>query len=198
MLERIAADLAGPGWSVCDNFIPAETVKALATECRQQWQRGQFRAAQVGIGENLKLRPEIRSDQVIWLDSSVLSPPQQIYFDAVEDVRYAVNQALYLGLFEFEAHLTLYPPGSFYRRHVDRFRGSEYRLVSCVLYLNENWLPEHGGQLRLHTPQHETKHVDIAPSAGALVCFLTEHMEHEVLLTHHDRLSVTGWLCARR
>lgn len=196
MIDQIVTDLAGPGWSVCANFMPAECTAALARECVQKRDSGGFRAARVGIGGNLQLRPEIRSDQVHWLDENALSPAQQDYFTAIENLRRALNQQLYLGLFEFEAHLTVYPSGAHYLRHLDRFRGSEHRVVSCILYLNHAWQPAHGGQLRLHPASSEP--VDVAPTAGTLVSFLSESMSHEVLESRQPRLSVTGWLCLRR
>lgn len=41
------------------------------------------------------------------------------------------------------------PTGAFYRRHLDRFRDDDRRMVSAVLYLNEDWQPQDGGQLRM-------------------------------------------------
>lgn len=65
-------------------------------------------------------------------------------------MRQRINQSLMLGLFGFESHFALYPTGSFYRRHLDQFQGASHRTVSCITYLNDDWLPEHGGALRLY------------------------------------------------
>jgi hypothetical protein len=68
------------------------------------------------------------------------------------------RRALQLGLFDFECHFALYPPGAGYRRHLDRFTGRDSsadegaRVLSCVLYLNREWGPEDRGQLRLYRP----------------------------------------------
>jgi SM-20-related protein len=38
-------------------------------------------------------------------------------------MRLALNARLFLGLFDFEAGYAVYPPGGFFTRHVDSFRG---------------------------------------------------------------------------
>ncbi len=68
----------------------------------------------------------------------------------MEALRQILNRELFLGLEEYESHFALYAPGAFYRAHLDRFRDDDKRTVSVVLYLNDDWLPEHGGALRLH------------------------------------------------
>ncbi len=68
----------------------------------------------------------------------------------MDSLREAMNRGLFLGLEDFESRFALYPPGAFYLRHVDRFRDDDRRMVSAVLYLNDEWLPEYGGQLRMY------------------------------------------------
>ena len=104
----------------------------------------------------------------------------------MDSLRQALNASLFLGLEDFECHFALYPPGAYYQKHVDRFRDDDARTVSAVLYLNDAWLPEHGGALRLHLPQRQ---VDIQPTGGSLVVFMSAGTEHEVLPASRDRLS---------
>jgi SM-20-related protein len=110
-------------------------------------------------------------------------------------LRLELNAHALLGLFELELHYAWYPPGAGYERHVDQPQGRVQRLVSLVLYLNEGWAPEAGGELRIFDAAGG--HRDIAPVAGRLVCFLTPGREHAVLPTQRDRLSVSGWFRAR-
>ena len=110
-----------------------------------------------------------------------------------EQIRLALNRRLFLALFEFEAHLALYPPGAFYRRHVDSFRGAANRMVSLVVYLNRAWHPGDGGELVLYRPQTAEEMIRIAPCAGTLLLFMSEEIEHEVLPTRTDRASIAGW-----
>ena len=55
----------------------------------------------------------------------------------MDSLREALNRGLFLGLEDFECHFALYPPGAFYRKHVDRFRDDDRRMVSAVIYLND-------------------------------------------------------------
>lgn len=192
--SSIVERLAGPGWAVCPGFINPQHLELLATEAAALWKNGEFRHARVGIGPQRQLRPEIRSDHVLWLDESDASPALAAYLALIEQLRLALNQALFLGLFSFEVHLTVYPAGSFYQRHVDQFQGTRHRIVSCILYLNRDWQPADGGQLRLYPPDGM---VEIYPEGGTLVVFLSEGIEHEVCPAKRERFSLTGWLRLR-
>lgn len=68
-------------------------------------------------------------------------------------------------------------------------------MVSLVLYLNDAWLPEQGGELRLYLD--ERRHQDVLPLGGSLVCFLSGQLPHEVLPATRERLSLTGWFRRR-
>ncbi len=97
----------------------------------------------------------------------------------------------YTGITDCEFHYTRYAPGSFYTKHYDRFQNDSSRAYSMVMYLNENWKKEDGGELCLH---HENKTQLIAPQNGTCIFFQSDKMEHEVLQTNKPRLSITGWL----
>jgi Rps23 Pro-64 3,4-dihydroxylase Tpa1-like proline 4-hydroxylase len=90
---------------------------------------------------------------------------------------------------------SLYPPGTFYRRHRDSFRGDDARVLSGVLYLNDAWTAGDGGALRLYLGGGETR--DVLPVAGTLICFLAPRYEHEVLPASRERLAVSGWFLRR-
>jgi SM-20-related protein len=60
-----------------------------------------------------------------------------------------------------------------------------------ICYLNENWEENHGGQLRMHLPSGE---LDVFPTAGTMVCFRSDQIEHEVLPATRERRSITGWM----
>ena len=196
--DRIAADLAGPGWSVCPDFLAPEAVAALAMELDARHAAGRFRPAGIGTGMALQLRPDIRNDQVHWLGDRPESAAQAVYFAALESLRLAINRQLFLGLFGFEGHMALYPPGSFYRKHLDQFRGVAHRKVSVILYLNAGWAPEDGGALRLFLePSGDGAFEDVLPRGGTLACFLSNRFHHEVLPTRRERRSLTGWFRVR-
>ncbi len=195
---HVAAQLAEHGWCVHPDFIDMSLRDALAAETREHWQRGTFRHAGVGRGKTLTVRPEIRSDRVLWIDPAACSVAQTAYLRHIETLRVAINRALYLGLFDFEGHLAIYPPGSFYRKHVDRFADNSRRTVSAVLYLNDDWQVADGGQLRLYNiPGTAAQPLDVPPVGGTLVTFLSDHFPHEVLPATRERLSLTGWFRTR-
>jgi len=194
--QAIAADLARQGWAVCTDFLPAALIKALRADIDAGGEHGMLRPAAIGRGGTQQVRSEVRGDHIAWLDGA--SASQQDFLHEMEALRLALNTSLFLGLFEYEGHFALYPPGAFYRRHLDQHQDNDSRLMSCVAYLNADWQPSHGGELRLFVEEDgQERGVDIAPLAGTLVCFLSGMMYHEVLETQAPRYSVTGWFRRR-
>jgi SM-20-related protein len=194
LLLRIVDDLAACGWSQQNIFLPEALTLELAAECRRRAAEGELAPAAVGRGPTQEVREGIRGDHIQWLEPGQAEPCDR-YLAVMESLREALNRGLFLGLEDFESHFALYPPGAFYRRHVDRFRDDDRRTVSAVIYLNQEWEPEQGGQLRMFLAQ-EVEH-DVLPVGGCLVVFLSGELPHEVLPATRDRLSVTGWFRRR-
>jgi len=194
-IERLCAAVAADGWSVEQRFAAPPLIGALRAELRRRDAAGEFRPAGVGRGRARVERPDIRGDRIAWLDETNLSPHEHSLWDGLERVRTAVNRDSVLGLFTLEAHYAIYPPGTFYRRHRDRFRDDDARVLSWVLYLNDAWRASDGGALRIHLEQGDSR--DVAPVAGTLVCFLAERFEHEVLPATRERMSLSGWFRRR-
>lgn len=185
--------LATQAWVVIPEFLKAEQVLQLRTQALSQYAAGRFKPAAVGQGSRQAVHADIRRDAVLWLEDHETGVASE-FLNWLADLRLALNQALFLGLVETELHFAVYPSGGFYRKHIDNFRGGSARLVTVILYLNADWQPQDGGQLRLYL---EDQSLDIAPVAGTLVLFLSERFEHEVLPTEQERLSLTGWLRRR-
>ena len=194
LFARIVDDLATHGWSQQSIFIPTDLTTQLAQECRQRAQCGQLELAGIGRGVAKVVHAGIRGDQIQWLEEGQNSTVDR-YLALMEQLRSAINQTLFLGLEDFEGHFALYPPGAFYKKHLDRFRDDDRRVVTCVAYLNEQWLHEQGGELRMYLDGGQTH--DVVPQAGTLVVFMSEQWPHEVLPATRDRLSITGWLRRR-
>lgn len=198
-LEVIVNALEKEGWCVVPGFLEAPLWRALAAEAREMYAGGDFRHAGVGRNQDFMIRPEIRNDRVLWLDPALPTRLQSEYLRRMEWLRQRINRELQLGLFGFESHYAMYPAGSFYRRHLDQFRGAGHRTVSCILYLNDDWRPEDGGALRIYLPLADQAaapvetHFDLLPEGGSLVVFLSAGFEHEVLPAARERLSITGW-----
>jgi len=193
-LLRIVDDLAEYGWSRQELFLPPALTLQLADECRQRALAGTLAPAGVGRGPAQEVREGIRGDHIQWLEPGE-SAPCDAYLGLMDGLREAMNRSLFLGLDDYESHFALYQPGAFYRRHVDRFRDDDRRVISAVIYLNQTWVPGDGGELRLYLKGgHE---YDVPPTGGCLVVFLSGEMPHEVLPAIRERLSLTGWFRRR-
>ncbi len=194
LMLRIVDELAEHGWSQQDIFLPDDMARELALECRKRAAQGELAPAAVGRGLAQEVREGIRGDHIQWLEPGQAEPCDR-YLTLMDSLRQALNRGLFLGLEDFESHFALYPPGAFYRKHVDRFRDDDKRVVSAVIYLNDAWQPDHGGQLRMYL-KSGAEH-DVKPISGCLVVFMSGDMPHEVLVANHERLSLTGWFRRR-
>jgi SM-20-related protein len=194
LLLRIVDDLAEHGWSQQNIFLPQDLTRALAAECRKRAAEGELAPAAVGRGLSSEIREGIRGDHIQWIDPGQAEACDS-YLSLMDSLREAINRGLFLGLEDFESHFAMYPPGAFYLKHVDRFRDDDRRMVSAVVYLNDAWLPEHGGQLRMYLDNDRV--YDVQPTGGCLVVFLSGEVPHEVLPATRDRLSLTGWFRRR-
>ena len=194
-IDRICTAIAGDGCAVEADFLPHATVAALASEARTRDAAGEFHAAGVGRGTERVQRSDVRGDRILWLVEGSARPVQQPLWQALDALRAALNEKLLLGLFSFEAHYALYPPGTRYARHRDRFCDDDARVLSCVLYLNDAWCAEDGGALRVHLD--DARRLDVVPAGGTLVAFLSARFEHEVLSSQRQRLALTGWFRRR-
>jgi SM-20-related protein len=190
----IDAALRVDGISVRDQFLAPLQIRALGDCARLRRGRGDFDAARIGSGHSLRRRDDIRGDSICWI-TPPLWPVEQTLLEDLERLRLRLNQDAMLGLFELELHYAWYPPGAGYARHVDQPQALAHRRVSLVLYLNQDWTPEAGGELRVFDAADG--HRDIEPIGGRLVFFLTPGREHAVLPTQRDRLSISGWFRTR-
>lgn len=191
--------LVTDGVMVIDNALPSGLVDALWSRA-QQHPIDEFALGGVGRDENRR-HDSLRNDLVLWLDPD--DATTRWYFAWIESLRLELNRALFLGLFDYECHLACYPVGSFYRRHLDAFRGGASRRVSTVLYLNREWSDDDGGPLVLYRPETPEPRAQtgsrvpavrsVTPLYGRLVVFLSEEIPHEVLPARRARFSIAGW-----
>ena len=191
VFDTIADELAGRSYAIADQFLSQTEAGAIAASDVFQKGIAHFRKAGIGQQQQHQINEAIRGDYIHWVDKNSASPALAIYLNRVESLMQHLNQALFLSLKDYEIHMTVYPVGSYYKRHLDQFKKDDHRKLSIICYLNENWKEEHGGQLRIYLPDG---HVDVLPTAGRLVCFRSDMLEHEVLPATRDRLSLTGWI----
>ena len=146
-----------------------------------------------GVGNNAKLHYDqlVRSDVIYWLDRTHNNPYENIFFDLMDAFVEYLNRTCYTGVTSYEFHYAYYDQGSFYKRHLDRFRDNKSRAFSMIMYLNEDWQAGDGGELVIYHEDHAQR---ISPLGGKCVFFKSDELEHEVLLNHKPRMSITGWL----
>jgi len=190
-LNLLADGLAENGFAIIDDFLTPQEVQLILQ--LDEFKNGLFRFKKAGIGksQDKQINEAIRGDYIHWVDRTSAQPALQSYLTKLNELILFVNQNLFLSLKDYEVHMTIYPPGSHYKRHLDQFKKDDHRKLSIICYLNEYWKEEEGGQLRIYLPE---KDIDFLPVAGRLVCFRSDQLEHEVLPATRPRLSLTGWI----
>ena len=188
MIDQIARDVHQQGWSYQQNAVDNVRLKAMAPLFEAE-----FTPASVGKDSQKQRIDEIRGDWIKWLDPQhppgILEPEMEF----VRKLQNELNQRFYLGLQDFECHLAKYPPGSFYKKHLDRFENDSSRSISFIFYLHQEWEKSDGGELVLYNKNDEILKT-IFPEPGSLMIFLSEDFPHEVKVCSRERRSLTGWI----
>ena len=189
--ETLVDGLAEQGYAVVDNFLSAQEVTSVLELDEFKNALLHFKKAGIGKQQDKQINESIRGDYIKWIDKQGSPAALTLYLKRVEELTQHINQTLFLSLKDYEVHMTAYPAGSFYKRHLDQFKADDHRKLSIICYLNIDWKEVDGGQLRMHLPDGSK---DVFPTAGRLVCFRSDKIEHEVLPATRERLSLTGWL----
>ncbi|GGC96055.1 2OG-Fe(II) oxygenase [Aquisalinus flavus] len=184
-------DLARQGWSVRSLARRKRLIGALRQELALHRAEEALAPAGIGRSDDFRLARSIRRDRILWLDGDSIA--QKAYLAFAEKLRVELNRRLMLGLFRYEAHFALYEAGGFYKMHRDSFAGARNRLVSTVLYLNEDWQGEDGGLLRLFAEDEKTILQEVVPAMATFAVFLSEEVPHEVTVALKARASIAGW-----
>ncbi|MFC0336369.1 SM-20-related protein [Kushneria avicenniae] len=201
-VDALIEDLIEQGFSCQRDFFSPALIDALLSDLEQLEADDALADAGIGRLKEHQLAASIRGDAIRWLNHE--SPAQRVYLQRLEELRELINRALFIGLFEFEAHFARYPPGAFYKRHVDSFQGRANRVISTVTYLNRDWPVDGGGEMVMFESQQQgpdgfdpqapsREMARVRPEAGTLACFLSDTVPHEVLPTRLPRASIAGW-----
>lgn len=188
----VAAALATDGWCVADGLLTAAQAADLGRECAAEHLRGGMRIAATGSLHSAGL---LRGDVTQWFDAFAPTAAQAVFVARIDALMRSLNRALMLTMVESESHYAVYAAGTGYVPHVDNLRDSDERMVSAVFYLNDQWLDEEGGALRLHLADAVTR--DIFPRAGTLALFMSSDILHEVLPATRARMSISCWMRQR-
>jgi SM-20-related protein len=177
------------GYVIVPDFMSSERAQHMYSYA-QQLNPGDWQQAGIGRADQYTTNTAVRQDRIRWLQRDFAA--EASYLGSMDELRLLINYELFMGLFDYECHLAHYPPGAFYRKHVDAFKGRSNRILTSVLYLNPDWQPNDGGELVLYADDGSVLET-VLPKAGKLVLFLSERFVHEVLPGQRDRYSITGW-----
>ncbi|AFJ02024.1 SM-20-like protein [Methylophaga frappieri] len=191
LLDQVADQLAENGYCILPQLLPLPLNHDLYRRVARLDDHNALTRAGIGRDQQFQLNTTIRRDETRWLSDE--HPIDQAYLAAMSSFRLALNERLFLGLFDYEAHFAHYGPGAFYKRHVDAFKGQSNRILTTVLYLNPFWPAEAGGQLAMYQPGTEKIIASVEPELGTFVVFLSDTFPHEVLPCRQDRYSIAGW-----
>jgi SM-20-related protein len=191
IFDVIADNLAEKGYAVVDSFLSQKEVENILN--LKEFKSGieHFKKAGIGKNQNLQINESVRGDYIQWIDKNSAPAPLQIYLNRLKTLTQFLNESLFLSLKDYEVHMTIYPAGTYYKRHLDQFNRDDHRKLSVICYLNEDWNEKKGGQLRIFVSENP---IELLPIAGRLICFRSDQIEHEVLPATHSRLSITGWI----
>lgn len=191
VFDLIADALTTYGYCILPQLLPPALSHDLYRRVARLDEHNGLSQAGIGREQQHQLNEKIRNDETRWLDPT--NRIDQAYLAHMADFRLAMNQRLFLGLFDYEAHYAHYPTGAFYKRHVDAFKGQSNRILTTVMYLNPFWQTRDGGQLQIYDINNDNLITSVEPEMGTFVVFLSEQFPHEVLPAKRDRYSIAGW-----
>lgn len=193
-LDELASGLSEHGWMSVDarSWLGTSLLAALKQEVQILDRTDAMKKAGIGRGNDLVRDRSVRRDKIAWLQG--VTAPQAALFEFFEMIRQGLNQRLFLGLKRFETHYATYHSGDFYKQHLDSFKGRASRVVSLVLYLNEEWQAADGGALQVFNRDNDHEVCGtVLPEAGRMALFMSEEIPHEVLPANRTRYSLACW-----
>lgn len=191
--QKIIDALVQDRYSISHNYFSSELIADLDQELQYHRRSHHLHAAHVGKNQQRVRVKAIRGDSILWLNGD--SAAQRSFLDEMEQLRQLLNQQLFLGLVELEAHFAHYPPGAGYQKHLDSFHNDNLRRISIVTYLNPAWLEEDGGELLIY--KDDELIAKVPPNSSTLACFVSEEIPHQVAISRRSRASIAGWFRVR-
>ncbi|NNC18741.1 2OG-Fe(II) oxygenase [Corallococcus exiguus] len=188
--------LGSRGYFVRDGFLGEARALEVRAAALARVEAATLKPAGIRRGADHALETSVRGDHIEWVLPGA-APELEALWLRFQSLGEAVSSGAYLGLGRFDLQLACYPGGgAHYARHRDAFPGQFNRRLTAIWYANADWMPEHGGVLRLF-PEDTGAPVEVAPVLDRLVVFLSERLEHEVMPAHATRLALTAWFYGR-
>lgn len=198
LFDSLVLNLEAKGWARAGEWLPDSLYQDLLSDCRSLEAAGVFSKAHIGKQETIQRREDVRGDFIYWLDLARFTSAQRQFWLELSLLRQALAKKLFMPLHYMEFHYAIYPPGTFYKKHVDQFQGSDHRQISFVFFLNPGWQKTDGGLLRIFSEAAPDRiEAEIVPHIGDGIVFLSGSIPHEVTETMKKRYSITGWMRTR-
>jgi SM-20-related protein len=196
LFESISNDIVEKGYSIRPYALP-ENLTSLLLQHITELPDENFKRAGIGRAKDHIINNFIRTGEICWITNN--NEASCAWIKWVESLQTFLNRRLFLGLFSFESHFAHYAKGDFYKKHKDAFKGENNRVLSVVVYLNQDWCADDGGELVIYNKKFSASSIvdhsktTVIPSFGTIVVFLSEEFPHEVLPAKRDRYSIAGW-----
>ncbi len=190
ILDLIADQLVEHGYVILDQQIDTQLLTLLRHRALSLSEEHWLDAG-IGREQRFQLDKKVRSDKIHWLNTS--NSVEAAYLTLMANLKQGINRRLFMGLYDFESHFSIYQQGQFYNKHIDALKGRSNRVLSTVLYLNEDWQEDDAGQLLLYNQEGSKVIETVAPKLGTMIIFLSEKFPHQVLAANCRRYSIAGW-----
>jgi SM-20-related protein len=203
--------LRGKGWATIDGFLPQPWIETLRREAVDFFNGGEH----FEISKSSRFDPT-SPDNLITYDKHNVFAMQlnggEDYYKGPRLHEYIVSTVktlvpLLSDAFP-DAHLNpqmvsnklavCTGEGSAYDKHYDNSGYDDTRKVTVLLYFNDKWRPELGGQFRIYG--EGDSHTDIEPVAGRMLVFWSDVCVHSVLASQapdgpaDHRYALTLWM----
>lgn len=174
------------GWALIE-FAPG-LAQSLREKAFQHYQNQDFKPAALAQSQN----QQIRNDQIFWLESETHDPAEKKTLQIITNYMQEIKNYFRLPLTHFECHYACYPASHYYQKHSDQKNHGNKRYFSFVIYLNDHWSDQDGGQL-VGYDSSQKEIFRLAPRIGTMILFRSDII-HEVLPSKKERFSLTGWM----
>jgi len=189
--EDLISTFLEKGIGVSNNFLSTDLALQLKLNLVTLYNQKALKRAGIGNGYVSTKDKKIRRDKIFWLDKKDNNETELLFFELIDSFVLYLNSTCFTGIKSYEFHYALYEKGAFYKKHIDQFKSVNGRAFSMIMYLNEGWVKENGGELKIH---QKLEVQIISPENQKCVFFKSNELEHEVLVTNVSRMSIAGWL----
>ena len=172
-----------------DDALQGDVAQQVRAAALRMDENGELRAA--GVGSDAIPRPEIRGDQIAWLDPSNLPEAMAPVVSLFEDLMQALNESAYLGARTLECQVAVYHHGHGYTRHRDATTSASSRRATAIYYAND-WHAGDDGELEVWEDAGSRV---VAPMNDRMVVFRSQCTEHAVrLVVGAPRVAVSAFM----